>query len=526
MESIYEQIQLLNNQHRTSLSNDCGILYLNLSHIAIVEFQRHLIFEFNNIIYLDLSNCVLNKIENGAFDTLLNLKSINLSNNLIGNTDNDLFKMNSNLIAIILKNNFLESINKTTFSTLFYLEILDLSNNFITILKWYCLDCQNLKKLDLNNNEITYVDSAAFHQLPNLVQLNLNDNRIKYLNNEVFLISTQLEYLNLNNNNIELINNFILRELRVLQVFTIKNNYITHVIYNAIFVDNTNLVEIDLSDNEINGIEMLAFSFLPNLKVLNLTIQMKFRMQVITNLLSLAEFRLTYNSLLSSTLLKRSFYKHFCNVAQVTVIKLLLQNIATSIPNFSQFKNLEYLHIECLQPNNQSINIDFMKLFNDMPKLKTLILKKVNFFTLFGYYLRYSFSTKNLNYIDFTGIQNSRMNNFLFNFQYLEYLNLSFSAIETFSNISLQNSINLKQINLEHSKLKCITSQMFLNATKLEIINCANCRIEVIEDFAFITLDRLLILDLRNNLLTYTNEYTFFGLCDNTSILLDSSVNI
>ena len=507
-----------------AISNKCEVYNLNMSNSPIVELKKYVLVEFRNVVDLNLSNCFINEFENKVFEHLFSLQAINLSYNVIGTFNSNLFATNTNLKVINLQNNYLESINKSAFSMLINLESLNLSYNFITVVPGLCLNCPNLKQLYLNNNAIVEVVMIAFHYVTNLTHLELNDNKILRLHEDTFLFTKKLQHLNLNNNKLDKIDQYTFNELIELKKLSIRNNCLTHFISNFIFLCNINLLELDLSDNLIDSVSVDAFNSCQNLEILKLTIQNKFKMKSLRYLDRLEEFVLVYKGEMKFYGLTKAFWASFDHMSNIVVIKVIMQNVAhRRTLKFAGLHHLEYLHIECLEPNNQLTNFDFMKQFDNMRMLKKIVLKRLNFFTVSGQNLYTDFVTKNLTEIDFTGVKNYSVSYFFLNFRYLEALNLSFSEIESIYENAFRNSVNLKHLNLEHSKLKLITSQLFLYTTKLEIINCANCHLETIEDFAFLTLDSLKTLDLTNNCLTNTNEFTFFGLDDNVSILTSDS---
>ena len=519
MESVYDENHMVQNKRHTIKSsldvigNTFRIDYSTMSFTEIVEFT--------NITNLNLSDSFLITFENGVLNYLFNLKSINLSNNLISQIEDDIFEMNVNLTNINLRNNYLESINKTAFAMLIYLETLDLSHNLITFLPEYCLYCPNLTNLYIDNNLIDNVRLTAFYQVSNLVKLRLNDNKITNLTSGVFYTSIKLQYLNLSNNKLDFIQESMLHRLFNLNTLNLRNNCITQVIENEMLLNKQNLHNLDLSENKIYGINLTSFQNCLNLKYLKLEISRTFRCKSLENLKSLIHFELVNRSLIPLNLLESSFWTYFFNMENITVIKLIILHINyIKIRNFSQLKHLEYLHIECIRPNNERSHFDFFRKFDLLPRLKKLVLKRLNYFTFYGYNFHPNYLTKNVEYIDFTGLKNRAINNFFNNFRYLQYLNLSFSEIESIYEHAFEFLVNLKHLNLEHSNLKSIRCELFSRTTKLQIINCSYCRIEAIEDFSFILLEHLELLDLRHNCFTDSNEYTFFGLNEKTKILL------
>ena len=524
----YEQNQFLINTYHNGLinflnqvSNKLAIRKLDLSNLSIVQLKIVFVQQFFNVIDLNLSNCLLNEFENGVFDTLFHLKSINLSNNLIGNTDNRLFKLNTNLTAINLRHNYLEWINRTTFLMLTNLETLDLSYNFIKKLSNDCLIGVNLKELYINNNLIVSISSNAFDSIPNLTRLALNDNKITNLDYDTFYVAIKVQYLNLNNNRLESLHSMLFLELNDLTILYLSNNVISNNIKYGIFASTQNLIELDLSNNNIDSVGENVFDNCSKLKVLSLTVFKKFPCRSIALLTSLQKFQLVY-VFAKYYYLHKSFWCNFKNKSELVVLKLIIRKIVTiTIASFSHLINLEYLHIECTEPNvTKMIYIDFGIQFKNMPKLNKTILKRLNYFQVFNYPDDEDFETNNMKYIDFTGIKMSSVVQFYQKFENLEYLNLSFSTIAYIHDDAFKYSAKLKEFNIEHSKLSSISSLIFKYTIEMEFLNISNCCIRSIEDFSFQNLKKLRSLDIRHNFVTNYTTSMFFGLNHNAQVII------
>ena len=523
MEHILQQNQLLEDDRQElevlldRVSNKSEIEHLDLSDVSIITLKKCIFQQFNNIIDLNLSNCSITRFENGVFDSMEKLTSINLSNNTIEIIHSKLFDKNTNLQVINLENNYLKWINKRAYSKLSNLEILNLSYNFIVVLTENCLFCENLIELYLNSNAIEMIGEDTFNEIPNLAHLALNDNNLCDVNKNAFLKTKQLRHLNLNKNRIPVIEpNWLLDEL---MSFSLNNNCLKHVVEADMFANARNLTDLDLSDNNVYGISVTAFRYCLSLKNLNLTTMYQFSSRSLRNLTSLMKFQLVYKAK-KRILLNIKFWENFEYLNQLVSLKLVLQNIAeiTSC-NFSNLKNLEQLHLECIEPKvtSRSINFRFVKQFNNMPKLEKVVLKRLNSFSIIGQWFDSNFSTVHINYFDLTGIQIIG-DSFFYIFEQLEYLNLSFSQIGRFFSDTFKNSINLKFFNMESSKLSWIQLDLFKYTVKMEILNFANCPIEVIEDYSFRNLSNLQTLNLRNNNFLIITQNTFFGLNNQTNV--------
>ena len=482
--------------------------------------------QLTNLIQLNLNGCFLNSIDFKILKHFVHLETINLSRNTIKSIDWNLFRKNIKLKSINLSSNLIISIHKHTFQHLRDLEVLDLSYNCISKLSKSWLYSDNLKQLQLNNNLIDEVKQTAFYQLPNLTHLDLNNNKIQRLENRLFFKSLQLQSLSLNNNQINDLNIYHLLSLHQLQQLYMRDNSLSLILSKSVFFNNRQLTDLDLSGNHVSIIDPNMFATCENLKFLHLIICGQLEIRTIESLTQLLVLEL-YLSTRDRFFMSKKFWRLFKNKPQLMMLKLIFgDSVITEMDDIDvnnkcylkHLKNLEYLHIEFQVPAATYFEINFENEFKRLPKLKTLILKTLNDCIVKGRYDFPFFETKNLLYLDLSGIKNSIIIEIFQNFQLLEYLNLSFSEVNFIYDQAFQYSFNLKHLDLQFSKLQAISAQLFLSTTKLEILNCANCRLNVIEDYAFVNLRLLHSLDLRNNLLTTISNKTFAGLSENTII--------
>ena len=489
-------------------SNSSIVNVIKILETPIGVLNRNLLNSFVNLIDLELSDCSIFSLDDDVFEDLINLTAINLSNNVISLISHNLFYRNTKLRTINVKNNLLHSVDTSAFCHLTNLEILDLSYNHIAVLNTNFLKNASLLVLRLNNSYISDITCSAFDDLVNLTDLSLDNNRIEILRFNVFEKVCNLKHLNLNCNRLNKIYPNTFWKLKELSTLYLRNNCFTHCFGQLFFAHNTKLTDLDMSENEISYIEKFTFDHCPNLMFLNLKVTGTFQIRSIKPLMSLTKFEIIYTpcSIFSFT---GTFWRYFRNKLQLTVLKLILQEVyGTALFDFSCLINLEYLHIEYLNPNDGIRDINFYVNFNHMHRLKTLILKRLNSFTISKCY----FGPQNITHLDLTGVKNTVIDYAFQNYVLLNYLNLSFSGIKFILTNAFDQLVHLEYLVLEYSKLKSISKNIFQYNSKLRILNCANCLIEVIEDGSFSSLHCLEKLDLSNNWLLNISENTFFGL--------------
>ena len=495
-----------------AVPNKCNYNTLKIIYTIIGELNTNILNGLTNILDLELSNCNLFAFQGGIFYDLINLRLINLSNNMISVLDDNLFILNNRLQVIILKNNLLQSINTSTFLILKHLEMLDLSYNHILVLGGHCLVCLNLTTLYLNNNEINNIMPTALHRLPNLTRLALNNNKIETLYQFVFEESVRLEYLYLHDNRISQIYYDCFWMLTELKSLYLRNNYITQAIDEYLFLRNNKIIEIDLFDNEIHRVEKRAFVGCHSLRYLNLKVTCHHDFNSLKHLQFLQNLEIYYKNE-NAFLIGSRFWDCFKNKSRLVYLKLIFQKVHNlKLCDFSELVSLECLHIEFVEPNDSSHEVQFSQNFNKMPKLQSLSLIKLNSFTV----ARCVLETPNVKTINLIGLNNEKFDDFFYGFNFLKYLNLSFCKIKVFTRHSFQYLTHLEQLIFEHSKLTHINS-FFVNYNfQLKYLNCAHCCITLIDDYSFKNLSKLQILDLRHNFLMETSKNMYFGLSRKT----------
>ena len=478
--------------------------------------RKNLLCGFVNLIDLELNNCAIFMLKNDVFEDLINLVTINLSDNVITSINNNLFESNLKLKTIIFKNNLLHSINGATFCRLDDIQTLDFSYNHISELGDELLKCQNLNELRLNNNFITNITYGALENCPNLTHLVLDNNVIDNIECNIFEKLRNLKYLNLNCNRISQIYPCSFYRLTELNTLYLKNNRLSHKICGTIFSQNSKLLDLDLSENDIPIVAKYTFDDCPNLTSLNLKVRGHFEICSIRNSKSLTRFQLHYSPY-KKFAFTSGFWGFLKNKFQLTVLVLIFKEVCdVRLCDFSCLPNLEHLHIEFLKPNKCVRDINFVLCFDHMSNLKTLILKKLNCFTI----SKTNIVTRNLIHIDLTGVQNTLIDCIFHTFTRLQYLNLSFSGVTYLISAAFEILVHLEHVNLEFSKISSINKSLFRNNCELRILNFANCCIDVIEDGSFSNLHKLQSLDLRNNFLANITEFTFSGLNRETCNIL------
>ncbi|XP_054738344.1 leucine-rich repeats and immunoglobulin-like domains protein 3 [Anastrepha obliqua] len=179
----------------------------------------------------------------------------------------------SELIALKqlnLANNRIQRISSAALEALPKLKTLDLSRNFLhAVESSYFPPNNRLAHLILNSNEIRSIDEDAFQHLGDLLDLELNNNRLTALPAGVFRTLHRLRKLSLNNNHLE-INWSTFRGLSSLQKLFLKSNNL-RTLQDGVFYVMHAIETIELDHNGITSLSRQGLFNLTKLHHLSLS---------------------------------------------------------------------------------------------------------------------------------------------------------------------------------------------------------------------------------------------------------------
>lgn len=196
------------------------------------------------------------------------------------------------------------------------------NNNFIT---------QNIK-LDLSGLYIKNIPNNILNYLPHLEILDISNNYLKDISGGIFQNLINLKKLNLSNNK--------LKDISPLYVTSYDRIVYKTFMFNGL----NNLKKLDLSKNKLKFIKEQSFLELSKLKILNLSKNTFYIEDNIKNGLDGLE-----------------------NLEELNLLSTFIDKINVEI--FYKLKHLQLIKIPILQKR------DIIKFYNNLPKLKIIILK-------------------------------------------------------------------------------------------------------------------------------------------------------
>ncbi|WP_026464292.1 leucine-rich repeat domain-containing protein [Adhaeribacter aquaticus] len=149
------------------------------------------------------------------------INTIYLMDNNLKSLPND-FKLLKNLVSIDLGNNKFKEIPNELIEILGNLETLDISYNNIKEINFDFKPAKKLRKLDLSGNRIKSLPSN-FDSLDNLLFLELNDNELEFIDEDIFHNTNRIKFLSLQNNYLKTVPKSI-GELKNLTDLNLMNN--------------------------------------------------------------------------------------------------------------------------------------------------------------------------------------------------------------------------------------------------------------------------------------------------------------
>jgi Leucine-rich repeat (LRR) protein len=210
---------------------------INLDTMTVIKFGN-----FPVLNHLDLSFNNIYQLNEVSFRNLLNLNYLDLSSNRIEIIDLDVFEPMS---------------SKKLLSKWFSLKFLSLENNRIKFIECFsCVSSSILEIIKFSNNSFGD-DLPTFYDLAYLKELYLNKNKLKHLNNSNFFSSKllRLKILNMDSNEIYFIDKNLFFNLKTLVNLSIADNQLTSI-NKALFFNLFKLKFLNLSRNRIDFIEM------------------------------------------------------------------------------------------------------------------------------------------------------------------------------------------------------------------------------------------------------------------------------
>lgn len=215
---------------------------INFAIVPIDQYEG--VIEQLNAAYENENDTWSDELPREFYEDAENVQKIQLEFQRLTKIKSSAFRGAFNLIEIDLDHNQILYININAFSDLQNLTVLSLTKNFLTIIRANTFaGAINLRRLHLNQNKIEHIEDGAFN-LPNLENILLQNNRLKKLSGSMFIGTPRLKEA----------------------VF--EENELVHI--NDAFTHLHGLEVLVLDYNEIEDINLIKFAHLAELNHLSL----------------------------------------------------------------------------------------------------------------------------------------------------------------------------------------------------------------------------------------------------------------
>lgn len=220
---------------------------------------------------LDLSNCKLSRMLPTAFSQLQNIVYINLADNQLRTLPEQIFQNVETIEELDLSSNSIETLPKTIFNNT-SLSILNMKYNEITTKLDFITN--DMQKLDLSYNKMTYVNNMMFSKTTGLTSLVLKGNTIRKIHEAAFISLIELRHIDLSFNDLEQISSLVFINNRELDVIRMNDNPRLKKLPLEGFENHYggfNVYYFDVSNCDLDELGDKTFATMPHLSTLNLS---------------------------------------------------------------------------------------------------------------------------------------------------------------------------------------------------------------------------------------------------------------
>jgi len=494
---------------------------------------------FRSLLWLEelsIKNCNIDRIPDRAFLGLTRLKSLNIKSEANGvlTFTRGSFEGLANLQRLDISENSVRLIEKGVLCSLPNLVFLNLSYSDLksisdlgmstAVSQANCL--RNVQNLDLKGNKLAAVTSQEMFNFPSVRKIDLSLNLMRHLDENTFEFTKELVDIDISNNQLSTLLPSIFTSSKLIRL-SVANNSITSLPA-QVFANQENLQYLDLSGNILTSSEIKPnlFAGLSNLLELDLSQNQldKLRKKLFWDLESLEKLRISHNKIRE---IPNKLFKSQSKLKTLSLSKNLLTQLTTDA-----LLGIELLN-HLMLDNNLLEEID-EQVFTNLSSLSLLDLSNNNLLNV-PKSLRF---LRNLKSIDLS-------RNFISDLQgiplpQLWRLNLSKNKIGNVSATALKELISLQILDLSNNNIEEVErgafdffdftkliravrldgnylermDSLFHQLPNLTWLNISDNRIEVF-DYAMVPRN-LLWLDIHKNRIQSLENY--FGIDDGTTV--------
>ena len=358
---------------------------------------------------------------------------------------------------------------------------------------------EHVATLVISKNVVRELPPATFQYFRQLTHLDLTSNLLTTLDVNIFTgLETTLISLNVSQNRIVNFTGLPL-QLSALQILDISNNHLMNIPSNC-FTYLSNLRYLNISKNlQISTVDPNSFHKLSQLEIidmsyLNLTVLSP---NIFSKIHQVKEIYLSGNSLTEMPI------GIFSDLPNLTVIDLSYNNII----NIKSKAFINIMNIKKLLLKGNNLNYFKGDFFNTGTGLEILDISDNQLSYLYPTSfkihprLRFLYASKNkFNYFP---------SELISELQYLEYLDLSKNELKTVEELNFARLPRLRILQLADNDINFVNEMAFHNSTQLQVLNLCNNKLDRLGERTFEGLVRIQNLNLESNLFSELPDTIF-----------------
>lgn len=248
-------------------SDDCTIdEFLNITSSSTLNFVQA--ERWNETIHVrNRQGSGAYLLPRGIFQNFRKLEKLEWSTGLLS-VNKDSFKDADQLKILNLDDNQIQTLTENVFEHSRSLQEVHLSKNNINLIEDSAFSgLSELQYISLNQNSLTLIKNNTFAGIENLTKLEVNFNLIETIEDGALNLPN-LQCINLAHNRLRSLPDNVFVGAPSLSVVSVSYNYLSRI--GRIFYNLKNLEELDLGANEIRDIKLNEFAKLPKLAALRL----------------------------------------------------------------------------------------------------------------------------------------------------------------------------------------------------------------------------------------------------------------
>lgn len=369
----------------------------------------------------------------------------------------------------------------------------------------------NLRKLDLSNNKLTFIQNECLRKMKNLVILNLQDNKIDELSEHQFSseFTPLLKTIQLSFNEIRKIDRYTFHDIKTLRYIYMDDNKIRRVHKNA-FSNLATVEYISLAGNNIRELELEAFQNMPKVRCIDLSYNEMDNLNLDAfeqvGILSALKIDASHNEMFSLEHVTNGSSR-WLSYSSIKMIDFGYNNISHVSRTYFESLRSSLLHMWFRHNNMKNISSG---IFTQMSQLQFLDFSYNQIKIVASDAFRDTFKLRT---IDFSHNELSQIPQNVFNsHRYLKNVDFSWNQMARIPD-SIFKDCPIEILKLSGNLFKQLPDGMLYYIThSLRVLDLSHNQLTGLSDAMLGPLENLVSLDLSNNMISKIGYRSFHAL--------------